>query len=225
MAKQERAARTRETLIRAAAEVFSEQGFVTASIAAISRRAGVSAGGLHFHFESKTALARAVEDRASQAVRRITTDRWGVAVAPAGAVDGNALQVLVDSSHALMALLASDVVVRAAFGLCADVSHLSEIDLRRQWRLWVEAVTRAAARHGALADGLAPQDAASVVVAATVGLEALGARERDWLAPRPLTRFWTLALPRLAADGTLGGLAPEGSAGHGSAAHEASVPD
>lgn len=77
MAKQERAARTRETLIRAAAEVFSEQGFVTASIAAISRRAGVSAGGLHFHFESKTALARAVEDRASQAVRRITTDRWG----------------------------------------------------------------------------------------------------------------------------------------------------
>lgn len=110
-------------------------------------------------------------------------------------MDGNALQVLVDSSHALMALLASDVAVRAAFGLCADVAHLSEIDLRRQWRLWVEAVTRAAARHGALADGLAPQDAASVVVAATVGLEALGARERDWLAPPPLTRFWTLALP------------------------------
>ncbi|MDX3538526.1 helix-turn-helix domain containing protein [Streptomyces sp. MB09-01] len=211
MAKQERAARTRETLIRAAAEVFAEQGFVTASIAAISRRAGVSAGGLHFHFANKTAIARAVEDRASRALRRVTTERWGAAAAPAGAVDGNALQVLVDSSHSLMALLASDVVVRAAFGLCADVSHRSETDLRRQWRLWVEAVTRAAARHGALADGLAPQDAASVVVASTVGLEALGAHERDWLAPHALTRFWMLALPQLAADGTLGGLAPQGS--------------
>ncbi|MEU7727546.1 ScbR family autoregulator-binding transcription factor [Streptomyces sp. NPDC040724] len=220
MAKQERAARTRETLIRAAAEVFAEQGFVTASIAAISRRAGVSAGGLHFHFESKTALARAVEDRASQALRRVTTERWGAAAAPSGAADGNALQVLVDSSHSLMALLASDVVVRAAFGLCADVSRTSEVDLRRQWRLWVEAVTRAAARHGALADGLAPQDAAGVVVASTVGLQALGADEREWLAPHALTRFWALTLPQLAAAGTLGGLAPEGSA-----AHPGPVPD
>ncbi|WP_327411537.1 ScbR family autoregulator-binding transcription factor [Streptomyces sp. NBC_01233] len=237
MAKQERAARTRETLIRAAAEVFAEQGFVTASIAAISRRAGVSAGGLHFHFESKTVLAQAVEDRASQALRRVTTERWGVAAAPSGAVDGNALQALVDSSHSLMALLASDVVVRAAFGLCADVSHRSGIDLRRQWRLWVEAVARTAARHGALADGLAPQDAASMVVASTVGLETLGAREGHWLAPHPLTRFWTLALPQLAADGTLDGLAPEGSegvrgpkgaggpGGHGSSAQQSSIPD
>ncbi|MEU9086284.1 ScbR family autoregulator-binding transcription factor [Streptomyces sp. NPDC048357] len=212
MVKQERAARTRETLIRAAAEVFAEQGFVTASIAAISRRAGVSAGGLHFHFENKTVLAQAVEDRAARALRQVTTERWGAA-ASSGTVDGNALQVLVDSSHALMALLAADVVVRAAFLLCSDASRRSAMDLRRQWRLWVEALTRAAARQGALAEGLSPQDAAGVVVAATVGLEALGARERDWLAPHALTRFWALALPQLAADGTLGGLVAEGSAG------------
>ncbi|MFE9932610.1 TetR family transcriptional regulator [Streptomyces sp. NPDC005533] len=212
MAKQERAARTRETLIRAAAEVFAEQGFVTASIAAISRRAGVSAGGLHFHFENKTVLAQAVEDRAAQTLRRATTERWGGVAASSAMVDGNALQVLVDSSHALLALLAADVVVRAAFLLCADVSRRSAIDLRRQWRLWVEAVTRAAARQGVLADGLSPQDAAGVVVAATVGLEALGARDRDWLAPHALTRFWAVTLPRLAADGTLGGLVAEGSA-------------
>ncbi|MEV7444046.1 helix-turn-helix domain-containing protein [Streptomyces sp. NPDC091204] len=212
MVKQERAARTRETLIRAAAEVFAEQGFVTASIAAISRRAGVSAGGLHFHFENKTVLARAVEERAAQALRRVTTERWGGGAA-SSAVDGNALQVLVDSSHALLALLAADVVVRAAFLLCADVSRRSAIDLRRQWRLWVEAVTRAAARQGVLAEGLSPQDAAGVVVAATVGLEALGAGDRDWLAPHALTRFWVLTLPRLAADGTLAALVAQGSAG------------
>ncbi|MFG2877479.1 ScbR family autoregulator-binding transcription factor [Streptomyces sp. NPDC048337] len=207
MAKQERAARTREALVRAAAEVFAEQGFVTASIAVISRRAGVSAGGLHFHFGSKTALAQAVEDQAARALRGVTVGGVG---ASAG---GSALQVLVDSTHALMGLLADDVVVRAGFGLCADASWSGGVDLRRQWRLWVEEVMAEAAREGSLAEGLSPRDAARGVVAATVGLEVLGAHEPEWVAPHTLTRFWTLMLPRLAAVGVLGGLMPEGSAG------------
>ncbi|MFJ7589423.1 ScbR family autoregulator-binding transcription factor [Streptomyces sp. NPDC097617] len=214
MVKQERAARTREALVRAAAEVFAEEGFVTASIAAISRRAGVSAGGLHFHFASKDALARAVEDRAAQWLRRIT-----VAAAPppataageAAAAGAASLQVLVDSSHALMALLAREPVVRAGFGLCADPSWSGGVDLRRQWRLWVEAVMADAAREGALAPGLVPRDAARGVVAATVGLEVLGAYDREWTAPHTLTRFWTLMLPRLAAAPALEALLPQGS--------------
>ncbi|RSS49885.1 ScbR family autoregulator-binding transcription factor, partial [Streptomyces sp. WAC06614] len=217
MIKQERAARTREAVVRAAAEVFAEEGFVPASIAAISRRAGVSTGGLHFHFTSKAALARAVEDRAAEAVRRITAGRRAVgagAGTAAGAGEGgNPLQVLVDSSHALMALLAGDVVVRAGFGLSAEPAHESGVDLRRQWRVWVEDVLRAAAREGALADGVAPQDAARAVVASTVGLQVLGAAEREWVLPHTLTRFWTLMLPRLAARGTLGRLVAEGTAG------------
>lgn len=293
MAKQERAARTRESLVRAAAEVFAEQGFVTASIAAISRRAGVSAGGLHFHFESKTALAQAVEDRAAEALRHITAGRraftataatagttaagtagtaaaaTGTVAAAAGApgapggpgapgaagglgaggaagvpgvpgeagvpgVGGgscvlgvaggggagrcggppgpNALQVLVDSTHALMALLAGDVVVRAGYGLCADASRRSGVDLRRQWTVWVQEAVGAAAREGALAEGVCARDAASAVVASTVGLEVLGAGERDWVAPHTLTRFWSLMLPRLAAAGTLDALLPQGTA-------------
>ncbi|MER5732987.1 ScbR family autoregulator-binding transcription factor [Streptomyces sp. NPDC002138] len=211
MVKQERAVRTRETLVRSAAEVFAEEGFFTASIAMISKRAGVSAGGLHFHFESKGALARAVEDRAVEALRRITVGRPGGAADPAG----NALQVLVDSTHALMALLAEDVVVRAGFGLCADASRDSGVDLRRQWQVWVGEVLRAAGREGALADGVSPQDAASAVVASTVGLEVLGAGERDWVSRRTLTRFWVLMLPRLAAQGALGELVAEGTGWRG----------
>ncbi|MFI5987234.1 ScbR family autoregulator-binding transcription factor [Streptomyces sp. NPDC051555] len=207
MVKQERAARTRETLVRCAAEVFAEEGFGTASIAMISKRAGVSAGGLHFHFESKTALAQAVEDRAVEALRRITSGRPGRAAELAA----NALQVLVDSTHELMALLAEDVVVRAGFGLCADVSRGSGVDLRRQWQVWVDEVVRSAARGGALADGVLPQDAANAVVASMVGLEVLGADERDWVSRETLTRFWILMLPRLAAQGVLGGLVAEGT--------------
>lgn len=71
MVKQERAARTRESLVLAAAEVFAAQGFAAASIAAISERAGVTSGAVQFHFDGKPALARAVEARAARALRRI----------------------------------------------------------------------------------------------------------------------------------------------------------
>ncbi|KOG56048.1 hypothetical protein ADK75_08830 [Streptomyces virginiae] len=229
MVKQERAARTREALVRAAAEVFAEEGFTAASIAVISRRARVSAGGLHFHFAGKTVLARAVQDRAAQALSRITAGPAEPPTAPVSAPgpapgpDGSAgagagsgggsLQVLVDSTHRLMALLAHDAVVRAGFALCADPSFDGTADLRRQWRLWVEAAVAAAAREGLLAEGLLPEDAARGVVAATVGLEVLGAYDRQWLAPHTLTRFWTLMLPRLASPPALDALLPQGSPG------------
>ncbi|CAM5568111.1 helix-turn-helix domain-containing protein [Streptomyces avidinii] len=232
MVKQERAARTREALVRAAAEVFAEEGFATASIASISRRARVSAGGLHFHFASKNALARAVEDRAERALRQITAGPPAPPLPPATTADGpdtgpdtgggvgaggGSLQVLVDSTHALMALLAHDAVVRAGFALCADPSFGSAVDLRRRWRLWVEAVVAAAAGEGLLAEGVSHKDAAHGVVAATVGLEVLGAYDRDWLAPHTLTRFWTLMLPRLASGAALAVLRPQGSPGCGAA--------
>ncbi|MFF7301070.1 ScbR family autoregulator-binding transcription factor [Streptomyces sp. NPDC008265] len=207
MVKQERGERTREALVRAAAEVFAEQGYVTASIAAVSRHAGISAGGLHFHFASKPVLAGAVQDRAAQVLRQVTAVAGGAAAA-AGV---NPLQVLVDSTHALTALLAGDVVVRAGFGLCADPAFGGGVDLRRQWRRWVEETLAAAAREGCLAEGLLPRDAARVVVAATVGLEVLGAGDAEWAHPRTLTRIWALLLPRLAAPAVLDALLPGGT--------------
>ncbi|MCX5199797.1 ScbR family autoregulator-binding transcription factor [Streptomyces sp. NBC_00249] len=195
MVKQERAARTREALVRAAAEAFAEEGFVAASIAAISRRAGLTSGALHFHFESKTALALAVEDRAADAMGRITR-RVG-----ARGEDGNPLRALVASTYTLMDRLAQDVVVRAGFALSADVTHRGRVDLRGQWSVWVSELLGEAERAGLLAEGVSPQDAARVVVASTVGLEVLGVAEPDWAAPHTLARIWALLLPRIAADG------------------------
>ncbi|MFD7349969.1 TetR family transcriptional regulator, partial [Streptomyces sp. NPDC059876] len=81
MVKQDRAARTRQSLIRAGAEVYAREGFAPASLSVISRRAGVGNGALHFHFHfhfaSKRALARAVGDEAARTVRRSTAPRTG----------------------------------------------------------------------------------------------------------------------------------------------------
>lgn len=204
MVKQERAARTRETLVRAAAEAFAQEGFGTASVASIAKRAGVSAGGLHFHFGSKPLLADVVEGRAAEAVRRITSGR-----PDRGA---GALQLMVDSTHDLVALLAGDPVVRAGFGLCADTARVSIADPRRQWRLWTEEVFRRAERERQLAAGVSARAAARAVCAATVGLEVLGAAEPEWVSREAVTQFWELLLPRFAAPEALGRLDAGGSA-------------
>lgn len=191
MVKQERAARTRQSLIRAAAEVFAQEGFAPASLATISRRAGVSNGALHFHFENKKALARAVEDEAAKTVARITKG-----VVPGGG--GSALQVLMDTTRELMNRLADDIVVRAGFELGADLARGEEPQLRREWQRWIEEMLRRAEQEGGLADGVSPDGAASAIVAATVGFEVLGAENREWLTEEKVAGFWDLLLPGLA---------------------------
>ncbi|MEU5367043.1 ScbR family autoregulator-binding transcription factor [Streptomyces sp. NPDC005925] len=203
MVKQERAARTRRSLIQAAAEVFAEQGFVPASLGAISKRAGVSNGALHFHFANKNMLAEAVETEAAEAVRRLTE--------AARARQGNSLQSVVDATHDLMRSLLQDAIVRGGFELAGDMQRRTKSPLRSEWRQWVEDSLRAAQRAGVLAEGVSAAEAARVVVAATVGLEVLGGADPSWLSRQNVTRFWEMLLPRIADRRRLGTLVCAGS--------------
>jgi AcrR family transcriptional regulator len=204
MVKQERAARTRQALVRAAAEVFAHDGFGVASLTSISQRAGVSNGALHFHFESKQALARAVEDEAAAAVAAIA--------APARPGGPEPLQRLIDATHALMARLDRDVVVRAGFELGSGSPRRDgAADLRGQWQGWVQDVLKDAERAGVLAAGVSAADASIAVVAATVGFEQLGAHDRTWTSAATVVQFWDLLLPRLASAESLGRLVSSGT--------------
>ncbi|MEU7650226.1 ScbR family autoregulator-binding transcription factor [Streptomyces huasconensis] len=60
MARQERAVRTRQKILTAAAEVFDQVGYDAARISEILKRSGVTKGALYFHFTSKEELAQAV---------------------------------------------------------------------------------------------------------------------------------------------------------------------
>ncbi|MFI1970051.1 TetR family transcriptional regulator [Streptomyces cinnamoneus] len=62
MAKQDRAIRTRQSILEAAAVVFDERGYDAATITEILARAEVTKGALYFHFASKEELALAVID-------------------------------------------------------------------------------------------------------------------------------------------------------------------
>ncbi|WP_329391851.1 TetR/AcrR family transcriptional regulator (plasmid) [Streptomyces sp. NBC_01351] len=205
MVKQERAARTRDTLIRSAAEIFDRDGFPVASLAAISSLAGVSNGALHFHFANKAALADAVEAAALSRLLAVTD-----AVLPIGAPR---VQLLVDVTHGLAGALRGDVVLRAGFELSGEASRASQADLRERWRRWVEETLKRADAEGELRPEVAAGDAGGAVVAATVGFEVLGARDAEWLSASTVTRFWRLLLPTLVpaellADLEAGGTRP-----------------
>ncbi|MEV1027086.1 ScbR family autoregulator-binding transcription factor [Streptomyces sp. NPDC050264] len=204
MVKQERALRTRDALIKSAAEGFAREGFSTASLTEISRRAGVSNGALHFHFANKAALAAAVEEAASQRLTLVTLPP------EQEQEEGTALQSLVDATHMLARTLRGDVVLRAGFSLGAEPTYANRQDLRTQWSQWVESTLDRADGAGELTPAVAAEDVTVTVVATTVGMEALGAQHPEWLSRQTLTRFWRLLLPRLTEASATVRVRPEG---------------
>ncbi|MCZ0997865.1 helix-turn-helix domain containing protein [Streptomyces mirabilis] len=189
MVRQVRAVRTRRALVRAAAEVFAEDGYALASLPVISRRAGVSTGALHFHFPSKDLLAREVEAAATVSVQRLVV-REGAG--------GGGLQLLVDVSRDLVAALAVDPVLRAGFELGGDPSRKSAEGPGRWWCEWVHALLREAQGAGSWRGGV-PGGGGG-------GGGGLGRRVRPARLPSPcaflvplLEQFWALLLPGLAA--------------------------
>ncbi|MFJ7194026.1 MULTISPECIES: ScbR family autoregulator-binding transcription factor [unclassified Streptomyces] len=203
MVKQERAARTRDTLIRSAAEVFDREGFSAASLTSISSRAGVSNGALHFHFASKAALVDVVEEEALTRLLAVTNSAL-----PLGT---SHVQLLVDVTHALTDALRGDVVLRVGFALSGKASRQCRLDLRDRWRCWAEETLKQAEFAGELRRGTGVQDVVTAVVAATIGFEVLGVRESAWLSTSTVTRFWRLLLPTLVPAAHLAGIEAGGT--------------
>ncbi|MFF4173887.1 ScbR family autoregulator-binding transcription factor [Streptomyces sp. NPDC001744] len=195
--------RTRETLIRSAAEVFGREGFTRASLTAISSSAGVSSGALHFHFESKAALADAVEAEALARLLALTRTEL-----PAGT---SHVQLLVDVTHRLAHELRGDVVLRTGFALGGELSRPARTGPREHWWRWVgEELERAEAR-GELRAEVTAQDVLTVVVAAMAGLEVLGVRDAMWLSAATVSRIWRLLLPAVAPTALLADLEIDGT--------------
>ncbi|MEU9701205.1 ScbR family autoregulator-binding transcription factor [Streptomyces sp. NPDC047981] len=203
MAKQDRAVRTRQELIRSAAEAFNRGGFAQSSLTEISTRAGVSNGALHFHFSNKRALGEAVEAAAARTLHHI------MGSCPVGA--HSPLQLLVDTSHILAQRLTDDDVLRAGFRLGNDATWHPRAQLWMAWRNWVRFMLTLASGEGDLAADVALNDAVAAVTAAVVGFEVLGRADVEWCSRESVTRFWTLMLPRLSADPAAAGIDAAGT--------------
>jgi AcrR family transcriptional regulator len=117
MVKQERARRTREKVLDAAAEEFAVEGYSKATLGGVVERTGMTKGALYGHFPSKRALAGAL--------MRESRDVWE-AMRPdpdASGADARAEleRLVLDLAHRLRV----DIRMRAALRLAGDCSNLA----------------------------------------------------------------------------------------------------
>ncbi|MBC2867066.1 TetR/AcrR family transcriptional regulator [Streptomyces mexicanus] len=142
MVKQERARRTREKVLDAAAEEFAVRGYDKATLDAVARRTGMTKGALYGHFSSKADLAAALLVRCQEVWRELV---------PAGGEQGVTARTALESLAAgLFRRLREDVRLRAALRLSSDCPNLarSAPDVLRDVHRVLEDLVRRAQREG-----------------------------------------------------------------------------
>ncbi|MDT0487635.1 TetR/AcrR family transcriptional regulator [Streptomyces doebereineriae] len=183
MPRQQRAVRSREAIVRAAAHIVDRYGLKGATLSRVSGEAGLSKGAVYFHFADKDALATALEEEAERALDGLATAR--------GRPTGPAMASVVETTRELVGLLSRDVVVRAGFQVSCDRAEGGVPTLRRRLVTLLLRQLEDARRDGSLAPGVAIEDLVATVLTVTIGVQILsrepGAAQN---VPRALEYFW-----------------------------------
>jgi AcrR family transcriptional regulator len=203
--KQARSEHTRLHLVRSAAELFDRNGFAGATLEDVSRAAGVTKGAFYFHFSSKDDLGGAIQAEAC-AMLRAAVFRVGAA--------RPAVQSLIDLTHELAGWLEREPVVRASFRTARECGHRGApfLGFYTDWLSTVESLLATAGRAGELRDGVGVEQATTLVLTVSAGVEMLwwsGIRRgsiRD-----SLSGMWRLALPGIVMANRLSDMDPSGS--------------
>jgi len=117
MARQLRAEQTRATIVKAAAELFDEYGYESASLRDIVARANVTKGAVYFHFATKEDLAHAVMDLQHDAFSRsmVDVDRQGY----------SSLEILIRATFEMAQQIGRCPIARASLRLAMSGVSLS----------------------------------------------------------------------------------------------------
>ncbi|WP_169514501.1 ScbR family autoregulator-binding transcription factor [Actinokineospora enzanensis] len=167
MTKQARAEQTRSLLLDAAADLLHRDGYANTSMVDISRAAGVTKGGLYFHFSSKDEICDEVQD-AAVAVLHAFVARQLTTPSPA-------LRRLADLGYALMSWIDTDARVGASFRLAREMGaqDVRFVAFTRAWLAQVHRYVTEARASGELA-ATAPLDIVTLLLVVTcVGLESV----------------------------------------------------
>ncbi|MEV6175433.1 ScbR family autoregulator-binding transcription factor [Streptomyces sp. NPDC051954] len=161
MVKQDRAIRTRQTILTAAAKVFEERGYQASTISEILNTAGVTKGALYFHFPSKEHLAQGV--LAGQDQQAPIPDR------------ACKVQQIVDTVVLHAYRLQSDAMVRAGVRLSLD--QLAQgLDRSGPFSRWTEVIVELlekAQAQGELLPHVVPAETAEVLVGTFAGVQSM----------------------------------------------------
>ncbi|MFJ2025661.1 TetR family transcriptional regulator [Streptomyces sp. NPDC087897] len=188
---QERAARTRRTVLEAAADEFAERGYQGASLQGVAWRAATSIGALTFHFRNKTALAEEVRTAGSARFARCLDEREPAA---------DPLTELRTLIGTLVRLAHEDPFVRAARRLEADAPEDAPL-LAEIWLPVLRILIDRADGARRLRPGVAPEDAVAMLSHLAEGAMAANCTARDTAWGSVGDSVWDVVLHGLAADG------------------------
>lgn len=193
--RQERAVRTRELLLRAAAEVFDEAGYLGTSITRILDRAGLTAGAVYFHFKSKEGLARAVILEQAADLRF-----------PEGEPG---LQHLLDMTGYLAVEMQRNTLLRAGVRLAVEqgVAGGQEYSIYEWWAERFRQELLSAREKGQLLPDVDETAFAQLLVAAYTGTQVMSQISTGRAdLPQRITAMWRCLLPALAPADVIAGL-------------------
>lgn len=201
MARQDRAERTRNAILDAAAAVFDERGFAGASLSDILAKAGVTKGALYFHFSSKEELARAImEEQLAVELPFVDYSNPG-------------MQMLIDMSHAFGHNLTTNVRVRASNRLVTEANFAAPVpQVYQRWISTVHEVLDAAQARGDLRKEWDTGRVAVWLGGAFLGIQT----QSEVLTGRAdiherITDLWEISLPGLVPPRRLSRLVPSGT--------------
>lgn len=163
--KQERARRTHERILDAAAREFAVNGYAHTTMQDVARRIGMTKGALYGRFASKEALALALKDHAARrlAALRILVDQ-----------DAEPLAALGRFAVGLAGCLREDVRLRAAFRLLADEFETGVAeDLLPVLTGQVVTLAERARQRGLIAPGHDPGDVARLVLCVAFAVQTV----------------------------------------------------
>ncbi|MFE6493875.1 ScbR family autoregulator-binding transcription factor [Streptomyces sp. NPDC057748] len=161
MARQDRAIRTRQTILSAAAKVFEKNGYQAATITEILAEAGVTKGALYFHFQSKEELAQGVLGEQDQ--RLPVPDR--------ACKTQEIVDIIMLHAHRLQ----TDPMVRAGVRLSLD-QQAHDLDRSGPFLNWGEVLRgllEKAQAQGELLPHITPQETSDVLVGSFAGVQAM----------------------------------------------------
>ncbi|MET9928535.1 MULTISPECIES: ScbR family autoregulator-binding transcription factor [unclassified Streptomyces] len=190
MAKQERAIRTRRSVLVAASELFNEVGYEAATIGALLERVDLTRGGLYFHFATKEQLARAVLDEA------VTLEGLQPQTFK--------LQEWVDIALLLAHRVPREPLLQASVRLSVD--PLSRGLFGTRWPDWVtvgQELLDAAKAKGELLPHVDTAETSRLLVGAWTGVLLITEVMPDCTLPEEISSLYELILPSIATSGVL----------------------
>ena len=205
MARQVRSEATRRKILDAAIDVFDEVGYTVAGWGTIVKRAGMTKGALYHHFDAKEPLASAIMDEGSDMLLAAFRNACGSA--------SPALENMIHGTFAVVNLLSSDKMSRAAEQLAAALNGFNEAASRfyANWVPEMAAEARRAIAEGDLRDDVDPEVVSASIVGAMFGARLLsnamsGHHKNGVPAGDPtsrLSQLWELLLPGIASEASL----------------------